>query len=182
MADTQRSVSAILALLADNSTGAISPQDIRDAFVSWRMGMGQIYVADGDGAAVSISDSAVYYETTTSTWTLSSGGVWCDESAGNGRLTYTGTADVMVHAACTISFSVAGTNQDLYFRLGKNATPDPAAEVRTRVATSAVASTAIHLVTMMSTGDYLSLWARNTTSTADITLQVANMQFVTMPM
>jgi hypothetical protein len=34
MADTQRTLSAILALLADNSSGAISPQDLRDAVVS----------------------------------------------------------------------------------------------------------------------------------------------------
>lgn len=183
MADTQRSVSDILALLADNTSGNISPQDIRDAFATWRMGMGQIYIPSGSGAAITISDTTNYFEATTPTWSLSSGGFWFNESGGNGRLTYTGTADVMVHAAATISFTTASNLQVVHWRLGKNATPDPAAEAQRKVGTGTdVGSTAIHLVTSMSTGDYLSLWVRNATTATNATLVVANLQAVTMPM
>src|SRR5210317_938658 len=111
MADTQRSVSEVLALLPDNLSGDISPQDLRDALTTWRMGMGQVYVPSGSGAAVVIPDTTDYVEVTSPTWSLSTGGVWFDESAGNGRLTYTGVADVMVHAAATISFTTASNLQ-----------------------------------------------------------------------
>ena len=182
MADTQRSVSAVLALLADNTAGDISAQDLRDAFVSWRMGMGQIYVAATDRATVTISDTTNYFEVTNPVWTLSSGGVWVDESGGNGRLTYTGTADVMCHIACTISFTAASNNQVMHWRIGKNGTTDAASEVQRKVSTGAdVGSTALHLVTSMTTGQYLSLWVRNATTASNVTLECANLQLVTMP-
>lgn len=47
MADTQRATNALLNLLADNTSGAISEQDLRDALVSVLGGYGSVYVADG---------------------------------------------------------------------------------------------------------------------------------------
>lgn len=182
MADTQRSVSAILALLADNTTGAISAQDIRDAFTSWRMGHGQLYVAAADAGTINISNTDDYFEATTPTWTLSSGAHWFNESDGNGRLTYIGVADVTVHIACTLSFTAENNNRTFHFRLGKNGTTDAASEVQQRIGTGAdVNSTAIHVVTTLSTGDHVSLFARNATAADDITIACANLQAVTMP-
>lgn len=183
MADTQRSIAQILALLADNSSGDISPQDLRDAFVTWKMRHGQIYVASGGGAATTVSNTADYFECNASTWTLSSGAADFDESGGNGRLTYTGVADVMLHVACTISFTAASNNQVLHFRLGKSGTTDAASEVQFKIGTgSDVGSTAIHLIVSLSTGQYLSLFVRNETSAANVTVSVANLQAVSMPM
>jgi hypothetical protein len=182
MADTQRDVATIMSLLADNTAGAISPQDIRDAFFTWRMGHGQLYVAAADAAAVTISDTTNYFEATNPVWTASSGLHWYDESDGNGRLTYTGVADVVVHIAATISFTCASSNQVIHSRIGKNGTTDAASEVQLKVGTGTdVVSTAMHLVTTMSTGDHLSVWFRNATSSANVTVEVANLQVVTMP-
>jgi len=50
MADTIRTRSAILTLLADNTTRAISPQDVRDAVVSMHGVYGGLYVQDGSTA------------------------------------------------------------------------------------------------------------------------------------
>lgn len=54
MADTIRTLTALLALLADNTTGDISPQDIRDMLVSVHGVYGGIYIADGSTAQTGI--------------------------------------------------------------------------------------------------------------------------------
>lgn len=183
MADTQRTVSAILALLADNTSRAISPQDLRDAFVSWRMASGQIYIPDGSGAATTISGTANYYEVTDGTWSLSGDAYLFDESGGNGRLTYIGTEPIMAHIACTLSSVCAASTQVLHFRLGITGTTNANAEVQMKIGTgSDVISTALHLIAELDTNDYISLWVRNATSAANVTVNVANLQAVTMPM
>lgn len=55
MADTQRTLSAALALLADNATGDISPQDLRDTVVSIFANHALIGVAGGSTAQTGIS-------------------------------------------------------------------------------------------------------------------------------
>lgn len=55
MADTIRSRAALLALLADNTTGDISPQDMRDVLVSIHGVYGEIRVEAGAAAQGSIS-------------------------------------------------------------------------------------------------------------------------------
>jgi len=181
MADTQRSVSSILALLADNTSGDISPQDIRDAFVSWRMSHGQIYVPVASAAAVTISNTSSYFEATEPAWTLSSGAHLFDESSGNGRLTYTGAVTSTIHVACTISMTCASNNQVLHARLGVDGTTDETSEVIIKVGTGAdVVSTAAHLLIDISPGSHISLWLRNETSSANITIQAANIQCVGM--
>lgn len=181
MAQTQRSTSEIYTLLADNVTGNISPQDIRDAFASWRMGHGQIYVPATAAAAITIANTTDYVECTAPVWTLSAGGHLFDESAGNGRLTYTGLATSYMHIAYSYSMTTASNNQVTHFRIGKNGITDEASEVQRKVGTGAdVGAGACHLVTSMSTGDYLSVWVRNSTSASDVTLVCCNLQAVSM--
>ena len=55
MVDTARTRAEILALLADNTAGDISPQDIRDAIVSMFGVSSAIYVADGSVAQTGIT-------------------------------------------------------------------------------------------------------------------------------
>jgi len=54
MSDTQRSLVALQALLADNNVEAISEQDLRDALVSALGGYGSISVQDGTTAQTGI--------------------------------------------------------------------------------------------------------------------------------
>jgi hypothetical protein len=182
MTQTQRSTAEIYALLADNITEDISPQDHRDSLATWRMGHGQIYVPAADSAPIVIINNTDYYETIDPAWTLSADAHNFDESGGNGRLTYTGVADVVLHIACSVSMTSGDNQQVTHWRLGKNATPDEASEVQRKIAGgSDVGSTALHLVQSMSTGDYVSLWVRNATAANNVTLEVANLQAVTMP-
>ena len=182
MADTQRTITAALALLADNTAGDISPQDLRDAFTTWRPGHGQIYVPAAAAAAITIVDTTNYVEVTAPAWTLSSGGYLFDESDGNGRLTYIGTESVMCHIACTISFTAASNNQLTHWRLGKNGTTDASSEVQRKGGTgSDVGAAALHLMVTLTTGDHISLFVRNATAVSDPTLTCANLQVLTAP-
>ena len=52
MADTERTQTEILALLADNTAGAISPQDIRDSVVSARANEGAGWAFYTEGTAI----------------------------------------------------------------------------------------------------------------------------------
>jgi len=51
MADTKRTQTAVLALLADNVTGDISPQDLRDSVVSARANQGGAWAYYADGTS-----------------------------------------------------------------------------------------------------------------------------------
>lgn len=184
MADTQRSVSAINTLLANNTTQQISPQDLRDAFLSWRMGHGQIYVDANSSpvgsASITVSSQNNWVECTEATWTATSGLHWFDMTS-NGRLYYTGAADVTCHIACTVTIS-GSNNNTLALKIGKNTTPDDASEVQRKMGTGGdVGSTAMHLVTTLSNGNYISLWGANYTNGNAFTLVCANLQVVTMP-
>ena len=58
MADTQRTTAALLVLLADNTTGAITPQHLRDVLVSLQGGYGGLCAAVAAGA-LSVGVAAV---------------------------------------------------------------------------------------------------------------------------
>jgi hypothetical protein len=182
MAETQRTVAEIYALLADNTTSAISPQDLRDAFESWRPAVGGIYVTVANRGAITIADSTNYFEATAMTWTLSSPeSRLFDESAGNGRLTYIGVPDVLVRVSLSVSMTAVGINQLLHFRIGKNATTDDASQITRYVTTgSDIGASATQLLTTLSTGDYVSVWARNETSAGNVNIEVANLQAITV--
>ncbi len=121
MADTARTLSALLTLLADNSTKAIAPQHVRDLAVSSMGGYGMIYTVDGSTAQSSIGTSAVkltgfatngsaaqcaFGATTDSDITIDVDGVWdvalsCSFS-GSGGTTFT------LRVRCTGTGTVEG--------------------------------------------------------------------------
>lgn len=184
MAQTQRTVAQIWTRLADNTSAGISPEDVRDGFESWRPRHGQIYVAAADAAAVTIGDTINYVEVTQPVWTFAAGDQYeFDESAGNGRLTYTGTQPIMCHIACSFSFTTANNQRLIHGRLGVSGTTNPASEAQRWASNAAdVGSTAMHLVAALSNGDYVSMFVRNSSQADNVTIQVANLQLMSMPM
>jgi len=180
MADTQRTVTAILALLADNSSQDISPQDIRDAMVSWRAAHGSLYVAAADRGDITISGTADYYEANGMVWTLPTGAFLFDESDGNGRLTYTGTVPVRGLVTASVSMTCTASSQVTHWRLGVNGTTNAATEIQRKIGTGAdVGALSITGSVALSTGDHISLWARNETSATNITIECANIIVIT---
>lgn len=184
MVETQKTVSEIYTLLADNATGAISPRDLRDSFASWRPGHGQLYVAAADSGAVSFTDATTYVEVVAPTWTLSSGAYLFDQSDGNGRLTYTGVANAVAIVNVAVSMTSNASNEVTDWRLGKNGTSDVASEIDRKIGTgSDIGAMATQLITTVEQGDHLSLFVRNEDWTANetITINVANMIAWTIP-
>ena len=118
MVDTARSLAALQVLLADNVSGDISPQDVRDLLVS-------VVPAQGGLAITTPAETVI----TNADWYPISG-VWdlnplTDTGfveAANGQLQYTGTPTRIATATGTIS-PAAGKDKEFEFCIAKNGTP-----------------------------------------------------------
>lgn len=170
MADTQRSLSDLQTLFADNITRAISEQDLRDFLVSVRPPHGTMYMTT---PAETVITGAGTWTKAAGTSTLLLGTNY--SMPANNRLQYDGVPDRHTHVAVTIAFTVTTGSQELQFRIVKNGqTTDNdavASTVATKLGGSDVASTALHYDVTMSTGDYLELYVNNATSAANMTVQ-----------
>lgn len=145
---------------------------------SHHAGHAQIYVASDGGAAVTLSDTTTWVEVASPTWTLSSAAHHFD-MATNARMRYTGTPNAIAHIAISVSFTVGANLQVVEWSAGVNGVADTAAVARRKVGTGTdVGSTAFHLIAELSTNDYVSLFVRNTTTTAAVTLEVGNLQIM----
>ena len=182
MTQTQRSVAEVYAILPDNVTEDISPQDLRDALETWLPGHGSIYVPAAAAAAITIPNTADYVECTAPAWSLHAGGHLFDESDGNGRLTYTGVANVIAHISASVSMTSGSNGQVTHWRLGINGTPDASSESQRKIGTGTdVGALAIHEVAELATGDHISLFVRNATAANDVTVEVAQIAAITIP-
>jgi hypothetical protein len=121
MADTARSLSDLQALLADNATGDISPQDLRDFLVTSLGVYGGIYVSDGAAAQGSIDTS--YTKITGFAGDAASSDTTPDHTADTITIGVTGIYFVMANLSfsgtASVTFSVAlysqGVEQDIHF-------------------------------------------------------------------
>ena len=182
MAQTQRTVSSIWTLLANNTAAAISPTDLRDALETWRPRWGQLTIPNGSGSATTISTGGTYVEATQGTWGVVGSGYEFDESDGNGRLTYTGTQDVIAQITCAFSLTGNQNNAQLRARLGINGTTNANTEsVNTLASSGRFRSGVCQLITTLSTGDHVSLWVTYASATGTITVQTANLLATTWP-
>ena len=166
---TQQTVTALVTTLADNSTGAISAQDVRDMGESLRIPFGQIYES-ANSTATTISDSVTYVEVAMSGTSLTAGAYLFDEPA-NGRIRYTGTNPMMLRVNCTATIITAsGTAQVLRFALGKNGTADASSAVEYKHLIAAdQATVTCNLLVSVVQNDYVSLMVKNTTDTVNVT-------------
>lgn len=178
MSQTQRTLTQILTALADNTSRAITPQDIRDAVETLAPRHGTVYVTAA--APNAIATPGVFYPQASTTEGIRLRGF---TASSPGRLTYAGVARVHAHIACTLSMSAGANNQTLAARLAKNGETLPDSEVRNRVAIGAdVQSTALHADFHMDTGDFIELFVTNTTSTAMVQVDLMYLFALTMPM
>ncbi len=105
-ADTQRSLSALQGLLADNTTGDISPQDLRDFLVSSQGGFGSIYVNGGSTAQTGITGTPA--QMTGFVTNGISSGTTPDHTSDN--ITVATEGDYLVNA----SVSFVGSSSDIF--------------------------------------------------------------------
>ena len=175
MADTQRSKSALAALLADNTTGDISPQDVRDFLETMHPPYGSCYITTSAETTISDGNFTKAAGTTTD--------VNLHRFSGktlltvDNRLKYIGSPDIHVHGAVSFSMHIAtGTNKVV--ELGAYVYDDSAATgavlahsvVSRNAASTAIGTGALHFDVMLSTNDYVELHVKNTTDTINITV------------
>lgn len=131
MADTQRSKTALLALYADNTSGDISPQDLRDGIVTMLGAYGDMRVEGGSAAQSGIGTSF----TKMTGWNTNGkdGGVTPDQATGKDltigvdgdylilfSISFTGTASTKF----TFEVHKGGVAQGPTCEITLNATPD----------------------------------------------------------
>lgn len=168
MADTARSAADLLTLLADNTSGAISPQDMRDVVTSLRVPQGSLGF-EGNAIPTTINTVNVY-ELVGGTF-IAGGVPWGMTESVAGRLTYTGAPDCHLHIVSNLDFICASNNQIVRFKWHLNGVPI-SRRVRRKVGTGAdVGALSIHADAVLSTGDYIELMVANETSTADVTVE-----------
>lgn len=166
MADTQRNLDALQTLLADNSTGEISPQDLRDMLVS--LYPGHAHASITTPAATTLSDTSTWVQVA-GTYTLGASSYkWT--MAVNGRLACGADTSRDVDVTATISMTAAGNNQVLEFAIAVDGVIDATTTARTKIGTGAdvAAVTCIGHVTV-APGEYISVMCRNTTSAVNVT-------------
>lgn len=169
MADTQRSLAALRLLLADNVTGAISEQDLRDFLESMRDPHGQLYISTP--AATTVSGAGTFVKAAGVT-TLESSPYLFDMPADN-RLRYTGLVSTHVNVMASLSFSLSTGHRDVISAaIYKNGTLIPGTTITTDSAPSAGVqrNMAIFGNTEMAPNDYLEVWVTDETDTDSITL------------
>lgn len=172
MADTARSISAIKALLADNSTGQISAQDLRDTVETLQLNYGELYTSATEATVIPDTDT---YVDLAGTWTLGQARNF-DESSANGRLTYTGTPDIEVILFCVASLTSAGNNDVVHLRLEKNGTAVTSSDSTQKLATGADVATLVSIgLSGVSNGDWITAAVRNETADDNITAQNAHL-------
>jgi hypothetical protein len=163
MAETQRTLAALLALLADNTTGAISPEDVRDIVETLREGHGEMYVSSS--SATSFSDSTSFVNLA-GTYTLDTGADLWDMNT-NGQLRYTGPQNRWALVEAVISMTSSTGNQVLEFALGLNGTAQtPTIQSRKIGTGSDVGAIAVAGLIEVANLDYLTIMVKNTSWTA----------------
>lgn len=176
MADTARNKSALAALLADNSAGNISPQDLRDLMESLHPSYGSNYISSSAATSVSVQND--WYKAAGTTTDVSlhrfSGKTLLSV---NNRLQYTGTPSIHTHAVVSFSSAIASGNNKIleyaayhYDDSAGSGSIITHSIMRRNHSTSDVGTGAIHFDVTMDTNDYVEFHIRNTTDTTNATI------------
>lgn len=174
MADTKRTITDLLTNLFQDgqSSGAITPQDMRDLIETMRTQWGGLYVSSSADTTISGAGTYVKAAGTTTLWSAVSP-VGFDMPTDN-RLRYTGTPtkDVLVFCSASVSAAGAATNKQLGLQLRDN---DGLITGTTATGWSGgTTAKATNIVSMAvfeaETNDYVEAWVANIDSTDNVTV------------
>jgi len=166
MVDTGRSKAEILALMADNNAGDISPQDVRDMIVSMIPPHGGYY--RNLAAPTTISVAGTYYK---AAGTTTAGDLDDLTMPQDNRMTYVGAPTQHFHIIATISMTCAGVNKVIGVKIACNGTPLAGSVIRRKVSTgSDIGAVTVQSDVEMDTNDYIEIWVTNETSNTEVTL------------
>jgi len=182
MSQTQRTLAEIYALLADNTTASISPTDLRDAIETLRHTHGEL----------SLSASSLTTINTVDVWEKVAGTTAASPNAFHGmsmptdcRLLITSAAPRLLHIAVSLSVTPASSNKVFEFVVAKNGDPDDVNSApslkRANIPSSVTVAFAFHALIPVVNGDYVEVFARNTTDATNITVETLNFVAIGMP-
>jgi hypothetical protein len=161
MADTRRTKAEILALFADNTSGNISPQDLRDFVVTVMGGYASLKTVDGVTAQTGITSTPVLL----TTWDTNgdSNGLTADHTTDSITIDVDGVYDV----DCDVSFS-GSSNAIIQMHLRVNGVEEEEGMHRKLSAGGDVGSAGFNGGLTLSAGDVLTVYVESNI-TASIT-------------
>jgi hypothetical protein len=178
MPDTVRTISTIMALLADNTTGDISPQDLRDAVETLRPDYGHMYVSTP--ASTTIGVAGTYVKAAGTTALVSSPASRNFTMPADNRLRYDGAAKRIVFIFCQVSVQ-HGASDEIRLRLAKNGTTLSQTQLKLNAAETEYMSGAMFAVVEMVSTDYVEVWITNQTDTSQPTVSDMSLLAVALP-
>jgi hypothetical protein len=125
MADTPRTLSTLLTQLADNTSGNITAQVVRDLLVSLYPSRGQLELASGGSVATSFASSGTYVAVAGTTMLDTAVCTSCVSMPGNGQLRWEKGSSHVLNAQATLEVLPAANNKRYTFTFAKNGTPIP---------------------------------------------------------
>ena len=168
MAETPKVLSALLAQLPDNTTGLISPEDIRDAVVSLFPSRGEL----------DLTASAQTTFAATNTWYKLAGTTAFDATLGqdgfsqyaNNELQATKAVNQVLLVTANVELVCASNNKTFGLTFAKNGTPLTNVHISTVLANSNKGY-GFSLTTLIPTAanDIISVYVRNETDTTAVT-------------
>ena len=180
MAETSKIQSALLAQLPDNTTGDISPEDIRDCVVSLNPCRGQLELASGGSAATTFASSGTYVKVagTTALDTTVDNATVSQPSSGVLKVLKNVSQVMLVNA--TIEVLPAANNKRYTFTFAKNGTAVPGLAFTAFFGNLSGNPAGIFLsgLLAMTYNDELSVVVKNDTDTTSITAQVLTISLI----
>jgi len=168
MAETPKVLSALLAQLPDNTTGLISPEDIRDAVISLFPSRGQI----------DLTASAATTFAVTNTWYKLAGTTALDATLGqdgfsqnaNNELKATKSVNQVLLVTANIELTCASNNKTYGLTFAKNGTAITGIHVSAVLSDSGKAyGFSISTLVPTAANDVISVYVRNETDTTAVT-------------
>ena len=158
----------MVALLADNISGNITPEYVRDLLLSLRPPYGGFYwnvAVETEVETISVPIKAAGTTVVTNVRDMT--------HIASNRLRYDGVSDRHFHIAGSVSMTAAGNNKVLGVSIGHNGTEIPGSDLHRKIGTGAdVGSTALHADVMMEPGDFLELMVHNDTDDTNMTIEL----------
>jgi hypothetical protein len=177
MTQTPKILAALLAQLPDNTTGDISPEDIRDAVVSLYPSRGQLQLASGGTIATTFVSSGFYTSLKGTTEVDADVCSSCVAMPVNGVLKLLKPVNQVVLVNATLEVLPAGNNKRYTFTFAKNGIAVPGLAFTAFFGNLSGNPAGVFLsgLVPMTGNDELSVVVKNDTDTTSITARVYTM-------
>lgn len=180
MADTPRSLATLLTLLADNTSGDITAQLIRDLTVSLYPSRGQLDLASGGAVATTFTASGVYVPVAGTTVLDTDVCSSCVTMPANGQLRFVKAQAQVLLAQAMLEVLPAANNKRFTFTFAKNGialTKSPYTAFYGNLSGNPVGVYLAQLVPIVQ-NDIITLVVKNDTDTSGVTASVLTLSGV----